>query len=413
MRTVLAVIVCAASWHSWHGACRAQDGGFAQDLDFLKKHTPVVLLERGDVAVALAPAWQGRVMTSTVDREIGASFGWINRPVIETGFLSKAARKGKLEEHIYIFGGEERFWLGPEGGQFGLFFQPGSKFEFADWRTPAAIDIDGFELIDSKSDRAHFRHRCQLQNFSGTTFDIGIERSVRLLDASAISERLDCELPEGIQSVAYETDNRIINQGEQAWRRETGLLSIWLLGMYNPSPRTTVVLPFAAGKADSDLGPVVNDSYFGKVPPEYLRVEDEVIFFRGDGTRRGKIGIGPRRSKGVAGSYDAAGGVLTLVGYNQQAAPNGFVNSMWEHQDAPYSGDVINAYNDGSPAPGEPPLGPFYELETSSPAAELEPGESMRHIQWTLHLVGPEDLLDPIASGVLGAGIGRIKAVFD
>ena len=129
MRTVLAVIVCAASWHSWHGACRAQDGGFAQDLDFLKKHTPVVLLERGDVAVALAPAWQGRVMTSTVDREIGASFGWINRPVIETGFLSKAARKGKLEEHIYIFGGEERFWLGPEGGQFGLFFQPGSKFE--------------------------------------------------------------------------------------------------------------------------------------------------------------------------------------------------------------------------------------------------------------------------------------------
>jgi len=29
-----------------------------------------------------------------------------------------------------------------------------------------------------------------------------------------------------------------------------------------------------------------NDTYFGKVPPEYLRVEEQRLFFRGDGTRR-------------------------------------------------------------------------------------------------------------------------------
>ena len=157
------------------------------------------------------------------------------------------------------------------------------------------------------------------------------------------------------------------------------------------------------------LGPKVNVSYFGKVPPEYLNVEGDVLFFMGDGTRRGKIGISSQRSKDVGGSYDADAKVLTIVTYNVQNAPNGYVNSMWEHQKNPYVGDVINSYNDGSPAPGEPPLGPFYELETSSPAAGLKPGETMQHVQQTVHLQGPEELLDPIAKRVLGVTIGEIK----
>ncbi|MGB7328874.1 MAG: DUF6786 family protein, partial [Rubripirellula sp.] len=109
------------------------DDKFDDDVTFMKKHTSIVLLHDGDAAVALAPEYQGRVMTSTFDRKAGPSFGWINRPVIEKGLLSEADRKGKLEEHIYIFGGEERFWLGPEGGQYALFFKPGTNFEFADW----------------------------------------------------------------------------------------------------------------------------------------------------------------------------------------------------------------------------------------------------------------------------------------
>ncbi|RMF39805.1 MAG: hypothetical protein D6753_12935, partial [Planctomycetota bacterium] len=100
-------------------ACSDETGDaarrFADDVAFLQDHTEIVILERGAAAVAIAPAYQGRVMTSTVDRDAGISFGWINRPVIATGVLPEAERKGKLEEHIHIFGGEERFWLGPEG----------------------------------------------------------------------------------------------------------------------------------------------------------------------------------------------------------------------------------------------------------------------------------------------------------
>ena len=385
---------------------------FNDDLEFLKKHTPIVLLSQGSSAIAVAPAYQGRVMTSTIDQGSGPSFGWINRKVIAAGLLSAEERKGKLEEHIYIFGGEERFWLGPEGGQFALFFKPGTKFEFSDWTTPAAIDTEPFQLVKQTRNSVSFKRDCDLINYSGTQFEMGIERTIRLLDNATIAKLLqETALAESLQVVAYESDNRLTNRGKQAWVPETGLPSIWLLGMYNPSPRTTVVIPFMPGE-ETELGPKVNDAYFGKVAPDYLKVNDDVLFFKGDGTRRGKIGITPQRSKGIAGSYDAQGRVLTLVTYDVQKAPQGFVNSMWEIQERPYQGDVINSYNDGSPAEGEPPLGPFYELETSSPAAALKPGETMRHVQQTLHLQGTEAQLGPIAKRMLGVGLKQIKGSF-
>ncbi len=384
---------------------------FADDVTFMKKHTPIVVLQRGDAAVAVAPAYQGRVMTSTYDRKAGPSFGWINRPVIKQGFLSDEEKKGKLEEHIYIFGGEERFWLGPEGGQYALFFKPGSQFEFSDWATPAAIDTEAFELAEQTEASAKFKHATELINYSGTEFKVGIERTVRLLGKQNASKILGVKLSDGLRMVAYETDNRITNTGSTRWKPETGLLSIWLLGMYNPSPKTTVVIPFKAGEEEK-LGPKVNDSYFGKVPPEYLKVEEQTLFFRGDGTRRGKIGITPQRSKGIAGSYDAAGKVLNIVTYNVQEAQHGFVNSMWELQDDPYAGDVINSYNDGSPEPGKPPLGPFYELETSSPAAALKPGATMKHVQRTFHIQGSEEELNALAQRLLGVRLDAIKAAF-
>ena len=86
---------------------------------------------------------------------------------------------------------------------------------------------------------------------------------------------------------------------------------------------------------------------------------------------------------------------------------------MWEQQKDPYAGDLINAYNDGSPAPGQPPLGPFYELETSSPGAELAPGESLTHRQITVHFTGESKQLNPIATQTLGVSLEKIRDAFD
>lgn len=393
------------------GGCNSDSGEFADDVAFMKKHTSVVILKSGNSAVAVAPDYQGRVMTSTYDQQSGPSFGWINRPVIEQGFLSDEEKKGKLEEHIYIFGGEERFWLGPEGGQYALFFKPGTKFEFTDWVTPAVIDTEAFKIESQSDESVSFKHQTELVNYSGSQFKVGISRTVSLLDKPQTEKLLGVKLPADLSLVAYETDNRITNKGDNVWQADSGLLSIWILGMYNPSPETTVVIPFENG-SEEKLGPKVNDTYFGKVPADYLKVEEQQLFFKGDGTRRGKIGISATRSKGIAGSYDAAGKVLNIVTYNQQDAPNGFVNSMWELQKQPYAGDVINSYNDGSPEPGVAPLGPFYELETSSPAAALKPGETMKHIQRTFHIQGSEKQLDVLARELLGTPLTSIKKAF-
>jgi hypothetical protein len=406
---LMAVVCLFASLLS--GCFQSEKGQFADDVSFMKQHTEIVLLKQGDAAVAVAPDYQGRVMTSTFDQNKGPSFGWINRPVIEKGLLSETQRKGKLQEHIYIFGGEERFWLGPEGGQYGLFFKQGTEFTFSDWTTPPAIDTEAFKLISQTDLTAAFKHSTELVNHSGSQFKVDIDRTVTLLTKQESAKSLGVELSEDLRLVAYQTKNSITNTGDYAWTPETGLLSIWLLGMYNPSPETTVVIPVKKGP-EEQLGKKVNDSYFGKIPAAYLQVDSEQIYFKGDGTYRGKIGVNDKRSMGIAGSYDAAGQVLNIVTYNQQKAQYGFVNSMWELQDEPYSGDVINSYNDGSPEPGVAPLGPFYELETSSPAAALKPGESMQHVQATFHIQGEESQLDKLSRQLLGTSLIKIKHKF-
>lgn len=120
---------------------------FGEDVAFLKKHTEVVVLRQGDASVAVAPAYQGRVMTSSATGDTGTSYGWLNYKLIQQGVLKGEAAAGKLESKIHVFGGEERFWLGPEGGQFGIFFAPGTKFDFDHWKTPPAIDTEPFQVV--------------------------------------------------------------------------------------------------------------------------------------------------------------------------------------------------------------------------------------------------------------------------
>lgn len=381
---------------------------FGEDVALLKKHTDAIVLRRGDAAVVVAPAYQGRVMTSTATGDGGNSYGWLNYKLIAKGVVPPEQAKGTLESKIHVFGGEERFWLGPEGGQFGIFFAPGAKFDFADWKTPAAIDTEPFDLVSSDETKAVFARNFTVTNQSGTKFDLGVERTVRLLDREQTAQALGVDIPEGLPFVAYETINTITNRGEKAWQADSGLLSVWILGMYKPSPSTVMAIPF---RKDGE-GPVVNDAYFGKISSDRLKVGDGVVFFKGDGASRGKIGIPPSRSTPFAGSYSPDLGALTLVRCEPVNKDGRYVNSMWEKQENPYAGDVINAYNDGSPAPGEPPLGPFYELETSSPGAELAPGASLTHRQVTVHFAGQPEQLDPIAEAKLGAGIAEIRDAF-
>jgi len=380
----------------------AAAANFGDDAAFLKKHTDVIVLsdEAGRSRVAVVPAWQGRVMTSTAGGDAGLSFGWINRELIASG---------KLQEHINVFGGEDRFWLGPEGGQFSIFFSKGAKFDLEHWFTPKAIDTMTYPVVNKSKESVKVTADFTLTNYSGARFDLKVEREVRLLAPGVVWLKLGVQPMGDVGLVAYESDNRITNAGKEAWKKETGLLSIWMLGMFNPSPKTTVVVPIKPGP-DSELGVKVTSDYFGAIPPERLKVTEQVVYFSGDGAFRSKIGVSPQRSKAVLGSYDAENKVLTIIQFTQPAGVTDYVNSLWKIQEKPYNGDAANSYNDGPPAPGAKALGPFYELESSSPAAALAPGQSLSHVHRTIHLTGAEAALDAVSRKVLGVSLAEIQS---
>jgi hypothetical protein len=360
---------------------------YGSNREFLKKHTTVIELKNANSAIAIAPIWQARVMTSTADGDPGFSFGWINRDLIASG---------KLLPHINAFGGEERLWLGPEGGQFSIFFSKSEPFVYENWQTPAFLDT-------------LFGNDITTQNYSGTNFKFRIERDVSILSGTDIKKLISADIG-GIKYVAYRSCNKIINKGEAAWEKKSGLLSIWMLGMFNPSPAVNIIIPVKPGD-EKLMGPVVNDRYFGKISDDRLKISGNHIFFKADGKSRGKIGIPPPRATGVMGSYDSDNKILTLLICRLPEGKKDYVNSSWQIQENPFSGDALNSYNDGPLEDGSQ-MGPFYELETSSPAADLKPGESLSHIQYTLHLTGDLNKLDEVCRKVLGVSINEIRTAF-
>lgn len=378
------------------------DGSFGQDVNFLHQHlgNMVLLKSATDSSqVLVAGDYQARVMTSSARGLNGKSYGWINYALIDSG---------KYNPHINAYGGEERFWLGPEGGQYALYFPPGKPFEFEHWQTPGLIDTAVYTMTERSDREVTYTKNGTLQNYTGTTFQVGIRRRISLLEKADIVKQLGIDLPSGLATVAYQTENTVTNTGDKAWKEETGLLSIWLLGMFTPSEKTVIVVPF---KPQPNAAAHIHDDYFGKISPEYLQVRDSLVLMKADGRSRGKIGLAPEIALPMAGSIDTESGAITLILFTIN--PGGrYVNSKWEQQKEPYKGDVVNCYNDGPLKDGSQ-MGPFYELESSSDARPLAPGDSMVYRQTTVHIEGERAALDSLAQRLWHTSIQDIAGAFD
>jgi hypothetical protein len=310
--------------------CASQS--FIDDIAFLKSHTEVVVLHDrdSDARVAVCPALQGRVMTSTATGAGGWSYGWIDRASLSHG-------------------GEDCFWMGPGGGPF--------------------------DVAMKRPDSLLLRKKMSLANAS----DLDVQREIHMLDKSEIARHLAILPGPEVRSVAYESRNKVTYAGNAAEGKETGPFSIRILGIFNSSPATTVVIPYREGPADK-LGPVADE----RVPPDRLRVEKGAIFFKGNG----KIGVSPQRSLGILGSYDSDRGTLTII---QFKPPKGPFDGAHSADDFPASSDAKGC-----------------ELESFSPMLALRPGQSHLHIHRTFHFQGPHADLDAIAKRVLGVDLDQI-----
>ena len=248
-------------------------GSFGFDVQFFKnqKIETIELKEYASGArILIVPDYQGRVMTSSANGKEGKSFGWINHDYIQAG---------EINSKFNAFGGEERFWLGPEGGPSSIFFKKGDEQSFTNWWVPREIDTVPFDLMDKDDTSCSFQKDFKLVNASGTPLDIGVERSVQLLSKNETETALDVSIHNSLHTVAYETENTLINRGENAWTEENGFLSIWLLCMFNPSEKGVVFLPYREGSVE-ELGKIVEDDYFGKVPADRLIVKNGTVFFK-------------------------------------------------------------------------------------------------------------------------------------
>jgi hypothetical protein len=372
-------------------------GEFGYDLQFLKKQdTTLIVLVSGNSRVIISPKYQAKVFTSTANGDQGLSFGWINYKAF-----------GNEDAHMNAYGGENRLWLGPEGGKFSLFFRPGTKMTFDNWKTPAPFDTENWNVNATDSHMVTMSKEMELLNYAGTQLKLKVVRTISILSREQVFRLAGINEPDSsLYAVGYETNNALTNRGEQEWTKVSGMPCIWILDMFKPSPATIIVVPFKKTNI-ADFKKVATTNYFGAIPNERLKHNDSVLFFRADGKSRGKLGISANGARESAGSYDAENKVLTIISF-KVSGKNRYLNQEWNITKPSFQGDAVNAYNDGPLSDGAQ-MGPFYEIESVSQAAFIKPGESIYHPHTVMHFSGNEEALDKIATRILGAGLEKIN----
>src|ERR1017187_9130706 len=163
-----------------------------EELAFLEQHGPVIQLRNtAGGSVLVSPQYQGRVMTSAVSR--GAdSLGWVNRKFIE------AAKTGTPFDN---YGGEDRFWLGPEGGQFSIFFASGESFVFDSWRVPKTLQEDTWDILEQQDSFVTVGNRIEFFNYSNSRFLVDVRRRISLLGAGDLDTILGVMPASGVDWV--------------------------------------------------------------------------------------------------------------------------------------------------------------------------------------------------------------------
>ena len=379
-----------------------EKGTFGYDLYYLSGKDSLIVLkgENGNAQIIVSAKYQGKVFTSTATGLSGKSLGFVNYKVFDSGVI---------DEHMNGYGGENRFWLGPEGGKYSVYFEPGVEQVFDNWHTPKPIDIEAWNILFSGEKETILEKAMQVNNYLGTALHLNVIRKITLLERDAAYRMLGIAANPNLNLVAYSTNNTIFNKDDFEWTSQTGTICIWMLDMFNPAPRAVTIIPFVEGK-EKESGKIVTSDYFGEIPADRLSIQGNAIYLKTDGNYRSKLGLNEKRAKEIAGNYDPDSQRLTITTFNVDKNAV-YLNQEWNPAKDPLKGDAMNAYNDGPLADGSI-MGPFLEVESVSPAAFLKPGQGLSHIHNVFHFIGEEADLNLVAQQLLGVSIEEIMNIF-
>jgi len=330
--------------------------------------TIVLQGENSGGCLLLAPDLSARIMAVSMDGLDDENFGFVKPEAI-------ANRRGDPQFNAY--GGALRWWVGPEGGQFGVALPAGTKnFDLESWHISEEYNGKPFVVAypqQTIGTSALMGTEIMIENASGTWFHLGVACQIKLLDdptkkSGKASQTRKGSRQTGLKHFGYLSETTFENLSHEAMTKKTGLVCIWMLGMYVAGPRTYVLAPFER----KGTGTIVTDTYFSPdgLSEERLDINKEkgYLVFRTDAKERSKIGLSRSRASTTIRSIDFEKNLLTIWRFPVRPTMP-YVNSLWEHQKRPYAGDVSNAYNDGGA------FGDFYELECSSHALALKPHE--------------------------------------
>jgi len=381
-----------------------EKGTFGYDLNYLnQKDDNLIVLSgnEGKSQIIVSAKYQAKVFTSTAEGLDGTSMGFVNYKFFDAGII---------DEHMNGFGGENRFWLGPEGGKYSIYFNKDSEQVFDNWHTPKPIDIEPWHVTSINDRQVAFSKEMEVTNYAGYRLKLRVDRTVSMIETPKIASGLNIKMNSKVKAVGYATDNIIVNTSDFEWTKETGTICIWMLDMFNPAPKAVTFIPFNEGE-EKELGKIVTSDYFGEVPADRLKIQGNIIFLKTDGKFRSKLGLNAKRTKAIGGNYDPASKRLTITRFDVDKKAV-YMNQEWNPGKDPWLGDAMNAYNDGPLADGSI-MGPFLELESVSPAAFLMPGQSLSHKHTVYHFIGEEADLSPITEKLFGITIKEINKVFD
>lgn len=397
---------CGIIRENWQTDENSDSWSFGQELSFFNRYgIQTVILSDGDSVAAVSPQFQGRVLTSTYGGVEAPSLGWINRPLI--AFQKDDMQKARL-------GGEDCFEVGPGGGDESIFFSRGKIFSEENWTVPAWVSKEPWELVAHTRRQAKFAKVAEFENAKGTRFKVKAEREVSLLTRKNATDILGIEIPDSVKIVAFQSLNKISNAGDKAWSPEYGRLNITVSGYFNASKNTFVFIPFRQGDV-SKFGDIVRDDYFEPAmgitdSSKRLLVTQDYIRFRADAKALSGISVPPRRSEGIALSYDDAKKVLTVITYLRPADKREYLASSWRRTPNPNDdGDAISVFNNGPLSRTSAPAEPYFQISTYSPAIHIAPGRSQFHLQRTFHFNGSEYDLGLISYKLAGISIGQLR----